>query len=106
MLKNIRISLFCLGWVVPVWASGNDPQASPAASSPEATISSDQLELIDNGSKTVFTGHVLLEQAPYVLKADRMTRYQSNGLVEGEGHVHGTWINPAGGKTEARGEHA
>jgi lipopolysaccharide export system protein LptA len=75
---------------------------APAAS--EATIASDQLELLENGGKTVFTGHVLLERPPYVLKANQMTRYQNTGLVEAQGRIVGTWINEAGEKTEAQGE--
>jgi hypothetical protein len=72
----------------------------------QATLSSDEMEIIHNGSKTIFTGHVLLEKPPYVLKAHRMTRTQDVGLVEAEGRVVGTWRDPAGGRLEALGDRA
>jgi lipopolysaccharide export system protein LptA len=57
----------------------------------EATITSDQLEILDNGQKTIFLGHVVLKRAPYTLHADRMVRTQPGGRVEAEGAVIGTW---------------
>jgi lipopolysaccharide export system protein LptA len=82
-----------------LWAA----EAVPAS---EATISSDEMELIDNGSKTVFNGHVLLSRPPYEMKADKMTRVQADGVVEAEGNIIGLWKNPAGDKVKAVGHHA
>src|SRR5271170_6278921 len=63
----------------------------PATSTEEqATITSDQMELVDNGAQSVFTGHVVLTRAPYVLTAQRMTRVQATGIVEAHGHIVGT----------------
>jgi LPS export ABC transporter protein LptC len=64
------------------------------------------MELINNGAKSVFTGHVQLIKEAYVLTADRMTRIESTGLVEAEGHIVGTWLKPTGEKTTATGEEA
>ena len=47
--------------------------AKPKAKTP-ATITSDDLELRDNGAVTIFTGHVVLKQDPYLIHADRMER--------------------------------
>ena len=63
----------------------------------DATLSSDEMELINQGSKAVFTGHVLLEKPGYRLRANRMTRTEKTGLVEAEGKIHGSWDNPQGG---------
>src|SRR4051812_17674586 len=71
--------------------------AVPAPSS-EATISSDELELRNNGALSIFTGHVKLKQEPYLLQADRMERTKSTGLVTAKGHIHGTWNGEKGEK--------
>src|SRR5438552_619671 len=75
-------------------------------SAPEATITSDELEILNNGAKTVFTGHVILKQVPYVLLADRMVQTKATGIVEAAGHIHGTWTGPSGEKIVATGTHA
>src|SRR3982750_4634162 len=62
--------LIAAAWIVG-YAAG---VAAAAPRSHEATISSDEMELLNNGAKTIFTGHVILEQKPYVLKADRMAQ--------------------------------
>jgi lipopolysaccharide export system protein LptA len=122
MLKSARIKGVFLLLVIPAVVSG-DPildsqvhgndgkkepvgQSTPAPSAEDATITSDQMELFDNGTKTVFTGHVVLERSPYVMTADRMTRYQATGIVEAENHVVGTWIKPTGEMTKAVGGRA
>src|SRR4051812_11012292 len=68
----------------------------------DATISSDAMEILNNGARTVFSGHVILEKQSYRLTANRMTREQSTGLVQAEGNVIGTWVNLSGEKTEIR----
>ena len=100
MLKNVLIS-FCLFAVIPAVVSGNDNKETA-----ETTITSDQMELIDNGAQTVFTGHVVLQQSPYVMTADRMTRLRDTGIVEADGHIVGTWLKPTGEKTVAVGDRA
>jgi lipopolysaccharide export system protein LptA len=76
----------------------------PAGS--EATISSDEMELLNNGAMTIFSGHVVLERPPYVLKADRMTREKTSGVVQSQGHIVGTWTQENGQKTVAEGSRA
>src|SRR5271165_6886750 len=78
-------------------------EVAPSATE-ETTITSDQLELVDNGAKSVFTGHVTLTRAPYVLTADRMVRTKTTGLVVADGHILGTWLKESGEKTTAVGE--
>ena len=85
-------------------ASGLRAQEAVMPAAEEATITSDQLELVDNGSKSVFTGHVTLTRSPYVLTADRMVRTKATGIVEAEGHIVGTWLKTSGEKTTAIGE--
>lgn len=87
-----------------VQGAGAAPASSGSAN--EATISSDQMELIHNGEQTIFTGHVILERTPYTLKADRMTRYQSTGLADAEGKVVGTWVKPKGEAATTQGDYA
>jgi lipopolysaccharide transport protein LptA len=60
----------------------------------EATITSDELELRNNGEVTIFTGHVILTQAPYQVKSDHMVRTKATGIVDANGHVVSTWISP------------
>lgn len=64
----------------------------------EAVITSDQLEIEDNGARTVFTGHVVLRDPPYVLRADQMVQMKKTGIVDAQGHVEGTWISDTGEK--------
>ena len=71
----------------------------------DATLSSDEMELINQGDKAVFKGHVLLEKTEYQLKANQMTRTEKTGLVEAEGNIIGMWKNPAGGNLKAYGDH-
>jgi len=79
---------------------------APEAAGREATITSDQLELVQNGAESIFTGHVVLTRTPYVLNADRMARVQATGVVEAQGHIVGTWVQSTGEKTVAVGERA
>ena len=65
----------------------------PAA---EATITSDELEMLDNGARSIFRGHVELKQDPYLLLSDRMERIKETGVVVAKGHVHGSWAGPKG----------
>jgi lipopolysaccharide export system protein LptA len=70
----------------------------------EATITSDEMELIDNGKTTVFHGHVVLDRPPYKLRANKMTRFQDSEIVDVEGNVIITGVSPEGEQTEARGQ--
>jgi len=79
---------------------------SPPAASSETVITSDELEFLDNGARTVFTGHVVLTQEPNQLLADRMVKIKSTGNIEAEGHVHGTWKGDKGEKSIATGRNA
>jgi lipopolysaccharide transport protein LptA len=79
---------------------------TPPPSNAEATITSDQLELLDNGARSVFTGHVVLKQDPYLLLADRMIQTKATGIVDAYGHIHGTWITDKGEKVLAEGAQA
>jgi lipopolysaccharide export system protein LptA len=78
-------------------------QAAPSTTS-QATITSDELELRDNGALTFFRGHVVLTEDPYVLHADRMLRTKATGIVDADGHLDGTWISDKGEKIKAYGQ--
>ncbi len=71
-----------------------------------ATITSDELELRNNGALTIFTGHVVLTQDPYQVQADRMVRTRSTGIADAMGHVEGTWVSPKGEKVKVLGDTA
>ncbi len=79
---------------------------NPPAASPEATITSDALEMHDSGAKTFFMGHVVLTDPPYVLQADRMIQTRSTGVVDAKGHIVATWLSLAGERTVAEGTDA
>ncbi|OGR89283.1 MAG: hypothetical protein A2992_02625 [Elusimicrobia bacterium RIFCSPLOWO2_01_FULL_59_12] len=99
--------------IIPAVVSGN-----PAASTTldprfrgdddmkgdEATITSDHMELINHGEKTIFDGHVVLQRPPYELKAKRMTRAQGTGHVDVEGQIVATWVSPEGGQVRVQGD--
>ena len=104
MNKLMTFVVLVIGLVSCVFPEAGS--AIPVPGTNEATITSDQLELINNGALSVFTGHVQLTQVPYVLTADRMTRLEASGLVEAEGHIIGTWLKSTGEKTTAIGEQA
>jgi lipopolysaccharide transport protein LptA len=72
----------------------------------QATITSDEMEVVNNGDQTIFRGHVVLTQAPYGMTSDQMVRYKDTGVVEAEGHVIGTWVKPTGEKLVAQGKKA
>jgi lipopolysaccharide transport protein LptA len=72
----------------------------------EATITSDELELQNNGEKAIFTGHVVLTQVPYQVHADQMIRTKATSIVDAAGHVIGTWISPKNEKVRVEGEQA
>ncbi len=88
------VSLLFIG--VTVWA----------AEEKEATITSDQLELVDHGAVTVFTGNVVLTQGAYVLKADRVTQKKESGVADAYGSIHATWMSATGEKILAVGDRA
>ncbi len=71
-----------------------------------ATITSDELELQNNGELTTFRGHVVLTQPPYEVRSDKMTRTKSDGLVKASGHVVGTWLSPKKEKVRVESEEA
>lgn len=111
-MKNAERAVSGIGWaVLAVILRGGvsvlaAQEAAPVAASTEATITSDWLELRDNGAQAIFTGQVVLIQAPYRLEADRMIRTKATGIVLADGHVRGTWIADAGEKVVATGRHA
>jgi len=78
--------------------------AQPSKPKGEAVITSDQLEIQDNGARTVFTGHVVLTDPPYVLRADRMVQAKKTGIIDAHGHIEGTWISETGEKLVAIGK--
>jgi lipopolysaccharide transport protein LptA len=79
--------------------------AAPAPNE-EATITSDELQILNSGATTVFKGNVVLTQDVYVLKADRMTQSKATKIVEAHGRVHGTWLPESGEKVVATGRQA
>ena len=72
----------------------------------EATITSDELELQHNGDISLFRGHVVLNQDPYEIHADLMTRTKVDSMVNAEGHVVGTWVSAQHEKVRVEGESA
>ncbi|HVM90792.1 MAG TPA: LptA/OstA family protein [Verrucomicrobiae bacterium] len=91
-------------------ASLGQASSAPAnggpAPAPDATISSDELEMRDNGAASIFKGHVVLTQQPYVLHADRMVQTKATQLVEAFGHIRATSVSPSGEHYLATGERA
>lgn len=79
---------------------------APSTSKPtaEATITSDELEIRNNGEQTFFRGHVILTEEPYLLHADQMVRAKLTGIVTAHGHLDGTWLSEKGEKVKAFGE--
>ncbi len=71
-----------------------------------ATITSDELELQNNGALTIFRGHVVLTQGPYEVRSDRMVRVKADGRVEAQGHVVGSWVSPKKEKVRIESEEA
>lgn len=76
-----------------------------AYGSEEATVTSDQLEIHDNGQQSIFTGHVVLTQDPYVIRADRMVQRQADKLVTADGHIQARWESPKGEKAIVTAAH-
>jgi len=89
---------------IPVFM-GMTAWAHAAANRP-ATITSDELELQNNGEITIFTGHVILKQDNYRVIADHMVRTKATGIVDADGHVVGTWISPKNEKSVVIGDFA
>ncbi len=90
--------------VISSTAKGVVKAATPApAPASEATISSDELEIQDNGEQAFFRGHVILKQDPYLLHADSMKRAKKTGIVEASGHLDGTWLSGSGERVKAYG---
>ena len=107
MAKAFRFVAMVFGIVLALTSVVLQCDATTAPlSKDDATLTSDEMDLIDNGHQSVFIGHVLLQKTAYELKADRMTRAQATGLVEASGHIKGTWHNPAGGTLIAEGDKA
>lgn len=77
-----------------------------AWTAPEATITSDDLEIQDNGKITIFKGHVILQQAPFSLKADRMIRIRDTGVVNADGNLLGAWVSVKSERVQATGSFA
>jgi lipopolysaccharide export system protein LptA len=77
-------------------------ETSPRTAS-EATITSDELEIRNNGEQTYFHGHVVLKEDPYLLNADQMVRTKATGVVTASGHLDGTWLSGKGEKVKAYG---
>ena len=95
--------IFLIPWVILVGTRIVWCDMEPSKPKGEATITSDELEMQDNGARTVFTGHVVLRDPPYVLRADRMVQTKKTGIVDTYGHVEGTWISETGEKLVAIG---
>ncbi len=97
-----------LSWLWFIWIPAFAGMTIPAHGAPkgEATITSDELELQNNGEITIFTGHVVLKQDDYLIQADRMVRTKATGIVDADGHVVGTWISPKKEKIVVNGDHA
>ena len=72
----------------------------------QATITSDELEIQNNGEVTTFSGHVILKEKPYEIRADRMVRMKSDAHVDAKGHVVGTWLSAKGEKVHIEGDQA
>ncbi len=72
----------------------------------EATITSDELELQKNGDVTIFRGHVKMNQVPYEVQADVMTRLKATGNVKATGHVVGLWTSAKNERVRVEGEQA
>jgi lipopolysaccharide transport protein LptA len=100
-----------LSWImflwVPAFAGMTMLVSRPSfAAAAQATITSDELELQNNGELTIFTGHVILTQDPYEVHSDRMVRTKATGIVTADGHVIGTWISPKKEKVRVKGDQA
>ncbi len=82
-MTRIRWSALVAVWI-PVFGQA-------AASSPGApvTLDSDTLEIVDNGARSIFSGHVVLKQDDSVVYADRMVRSGQDGPVVATGRVRG-----------------
>jgi len=70
------------------------------------TLTSDELEIQDNGAKTLFTGNVVLRRQGQTLFADRMIRFGDKGPVEATGRVRGVGIGEQGERIEIAGKKA
>ncbi len=71
-----------------------------------ATITSDELELRDNGELTIFSGHVVLKQEPYKITADRMVRPKATEIVDASGRVTGNWLSAKHEKVRVASDYA
>lgn len=76
----------------------------PAPIAHEATITSDQMELVDHGAKTIFEGNVHLQKELYELKADQMTREREGGMIYVKGRITGIWRSPEKGHVQVKGD--
>jgi len=93
---SIRV-LVVLGMAGLTFAKGPDTPA---------TITSDELELQNNGALTIFQGHVVLTQGPYEVRSDRIVRTKADGRVDARGHVVGSWVSPKKEKVRIVSEEA
>src|SRR5437899_2031491 len=82
LLRSLRsLAMTVVGLVVSlVYVSC--AYAENAESQSSATITSDELEIRDNGAQTFFRGHVVLTEKPYLLLSDEMIRTKSTGIVD------------------------
>src|SRR5262245_3920083 len=73
------------------------------AEEPSATLTSDEMEIRDNGEVTSFRGHVVVKELPYELRADQMRQTKATGVVDAEGNIAGVWYAKSGEKVKAFG---
>ncbi len=105
-INRYACSMMVLGFLGISSATTLGEVGAPVPPPPDATITSDALEMIDNGAKTFFKGHVVLKQEPYRLLADRMVQTKATQVVQAFGHIRGTWTAATGEKMLAVGDHA
>jgi lipopolysaccharide transport protein LptA len=94
------------GFSLVLLASAGAGAVEDIQASGPVTLTSRELEIVDNGAKTIFTGSVILTQADYTLYADRMVRVGEKGPVDASGNVRGVWKKASGERLEATGAKA
>jgi|GEM_PF-2137981 lipopolysaccharide transport protein LptA len=90
MPRNVNIAalLIVAGWAGLCRASPLPPAAA------SATITSDELQLVDQGAESIFVGHVVIKQDYYTLWADRVRQVKDTGIANAFGHVKALWARP------------
>lgn len=81
-------------------------EAVVASTVPVTTLTSNELEIQDNGAKSLFIGNVVLKREKQTLYADRMIRYGNDGPVEATGRVRGVGIGENGENIQVFGKKA